>query len=75
MNEPSVFNGLETTMPKDNIHHGNWEHRGLHNLNGLTFVNAAFEALLHLVPPPLATGPSYSPFPTTPGLNALAQCG
>ncbi len=46
MNEPSVFNGPETTMPKDNIHHGNWEHRDIHNLNGLTFVNATYHALL-----------------------------
>ena len=46
MNEPSVFNGPETTMPKDNIHHGNWEHRDVHNLNGLTFVNATYHALL-----------------------------
>ncbi|KOS17078.1 Glucosidase 2 subunit alpha [Escovopsis weberi] len=46
MNEPSVFNGPETTMPKDNIHHGKWEHRDVHNLNGLTFHNATFEALL-----------------------------
>lgn len=34
MNEPSVFNGPETTMPKDNLHYGNWEHRDVHNLNG-----------------------------------------
>ncbi|KAH7165805.1 family 31 glycoside hydrolase [Dactylonectria macrodidyma] len=46
MNEPSVFNGPETTMPKDNIHFGNWEHRDVHNLNGMTFHNATFEALL-----------------------------
>lgn len=46
MNEPSVFNGPETTMPKDNLHHGGWEHRDVHNLNGLTFHNATFEALL-----------------------------
>lgn len=46
MNEPSVFNGPETTMPKDNLHHGNWEHRDVHNLNGMTFHNATFEALL-----------------------------
>ncbi|KAL9597362.1 MAG: hypothetical protein Q9179_004300 [Wetmoreana sp. 5 TL-2023] len=46
MNEPSVFNGPETTMPKDNLHFGNWEHRDLHNVNGLTFVNATYEALL-----------------------------
>ena len=46
MNEPSVFNGPETTMPKDNIHHGNWEHRDVHNINGMTFVNATYQALL-----------------------------
>ncbi|PFH60093.1 hypothetical protein XA68_11481 [Ophiocordyceps unilateralis] len=46
MNEPSVFNGPETTMPKDNIHHGGWEHRDVHNLNGLTFHNATYEALI-----------------------------
>lgn len=46
MNEPSVFNGPETTMPKDNIHHGDWEHRDVHNLNGLTFHNATYHALL-----------------------------
>ncbi|OAQ65065.1 alpha glucosidase II [Pochonia chlamydosporia 170] len=46
MNEPSVFNGPETTMPKDNIHFGNWEHRDIHNLNGLTFHNASWEAMV-----------------------------
>jgi alpha 1,3-glucosidase len=34
MNEPSVFNGPEITMPKDAVHHGNWEHRDVHNLYG-----------------------------------------
>ena len=34
-------------MPKDNIHHGNWEHRDVHNLNGMTFQNATYDALLH----------------------------
>ncbi len=46
MNEPSVFNGPETTGPKDNLHHGNWEHRDLHNINGMTFHNATYDALL-----------------------------
>lgn len=50
MNEPSVFNGPETTMPKDNMHHGNWEHRDVHNINGMTFVNATYNALLHRDP-------------------------
>ncbi len=46
MNEPSVFNGPETTMPKDNLHSGNWEHRDVHNLNGMTFQNATYHALI-----------------------------
>jgi mannosyl-oligosaccharide alpha-1,3-glucosidase len=46
MNEPSVFNGPELTMPRDNLHYGNWEHRDLHNLNGLTFHNATYHALI-----------------------------
>ncbi|KAK6820130.1 hypothetical protein RU639_007401 [Aspergillus parasiticus] len=46
MNEPSVFNGPETTMPKDNLHYGNWEHRDIHNVNGITFVNATYNAML-----------------------------
>ncbi|KMU74661.1 neutral alpha-glucosidase AB [Coccidioides immitis RMSCC 3703] len=46
MNEPSVFNGPETTMPKDNIHYGGWEHRDVHNINGMTFVNATYNAFL-----------------------------
>lgn len=25
-------------MPKDNIHHGGWEHRDIHNINGMLFV-------------------------------------
>lgn len=46
MNEPSVFNGPEITMPRDNLHHGNWEHRDLHNINGMTFHNATYHALI-----------------------------
>ena len=26
-------------MPKDNIHYGGWEHRDIHNINGMLFVN------------------------------------
>ncbi|KAI2643346.1 glycoside hydrolase family 31 protein [Xylaria nigripes] len=46
MNEPSVFNGPEVTMPKDNLHYGSWEHRDVHNINGMTFHNATYEALI-----------------------------
>lgn len=38
MNEPSVFNGPEITMPKDLLHHGGWEHRHIHNLYGKLYV-------------------------------------
>lgn len=36
MNEPSVFNGPEVTMPKDNLHLGDRqvEHRDVHNMYG-----------------------------------------
>ncbi|KAL2415375.1 Glucosidase 2 subunit alpha [Exophiala dermatitidis] len=46
MNEPSVFNGPEITMPRDNIHYGNWEQRDVHNLYGMTFHNATYHALI-----------------------------
>ncbi|KAA8910207.1 hypothetical protein TRICI_004225 [Trichomonascus ciferrii] len=45
MNEPSVFDGPETSMPKDNIHYGGWEHRDIHNIHGLTFVNYTMKSL------------------------------
>eukprot|EP00093_Oithona_nana_P001923 01923.XXX_16815_20980_1 [CDS] Oithona nana genome sequencing. len=38
MNEPSVFNGPEVTMPKDLMHVGNVEHRELHNIYGHLYV-------------------------------------
>jgi len=46
MNEPSVFNGPETTSPRDNLHYGGWEHRSLHNIYGLSFHEATYESLL-----------------------------
>ncbi|KAG8955645.1 hypothetical protein FRC04_007636 [Tulasnella sp. 424] len=46
MNEPSVFNGPEITMQKDNIHHGGWEHRDVHNINGMLYANQTARALL-----------------------------
>ena len=32
---PSVFNGPEVTMHKDNLHAGGWEHRDVHNIYGM----------------------------------------
>ncbi|XP_038158687.1 neutral alpha-glucosidase C-like, partial [Cyprinodon tularosa] len=46
MNEPSVFNGPEVTMPKDAVHHGGWEHRDLHNLYGFYQHMATAEGLI-----------------------------
>ncbi|XP_043482862.1 neutral alpha-glucosidase AB [Leptopilina heterotoma] len=46
MNEPSVFNGPEITMPKDMRHFGGWEHRDVHNIYGIMQTVATYEALL-----------------------------
>lgn len=46
MNEPSVFDGPEQTMPKDAVHHGGVEHRELHNLYGFYQHMATFEGLI-----------------------------
>jgi len=40
MNEPSVFNGPEVTMHKDSLHHGNVEHRDMHNIYGHLYTMA-----------------------------------
>lgn len=51
MNEPSVFNGPEVTMQKDNLHFPNGtsgdavEHRDVHNLYGLFYHAATAEGL------------------------------
>ncbi|KAH9944606.1 alpha-glucosidase [Amylocystis lapponica] len=52
MNEPSVFNGPEISMPRDNIHYGGWEHRDVHNINGMLFHNMTAEALIARTDPP-----------------------
>ncbi|KAH0682858.1 hypothetical protein KY290_023382 [Solanum tuberosum] len=46
MNEPSVFNGPEVTMPRDALHHGGVEHRELHNSYGYYFHMATSDGLL-----------------------------
>jgi alpha 1,3-glucosidase len=45
MNEPSVFSGPETTMPKDLLHANGVEHRDVHNLYGALVHRATFEGL------------------------------
>lgn len=46
MNEPSVFRGPELTMHKNAVHHGNWEHRELHNIYGFYQQMATAEGLI-----------------------------
>ena len=46
MNEPSVFDGPEVTMPKDNLHYGGVEHRDMHNIYGHLYTMATHEGLL-----------------------------
>eukprot|EP00238_Polyblepharides_amylifera_P013121 CAMPEP_0196574498 /NCGR_PEP_ID=MMETSP1081-20130531/4193_1 /TAXON_ID=36882 /ORGANISM="Pyramimonas amylifera, Strain CCMP720" /LENGTH=898 /DNA_ID=CAMNT_0041892527 /DNA_START=50 /DNA_END=2743 /DNA_ORIENTATION=+ len=50
MNEPSVFNGPEITMPKDAIHSGNIEHRDVHNLYGYYLHKATSDGLMQREP-------------------------
>ncbi|CAN6459215.1 unnamed protein product [Victoria cruziana] len=45
MNEPSVFNGPEVTMPRDAIHYGGAEHREVHNAYGFYFHMASADGL------------------------------
>ncbi|KAF4620385.1 hypothetical protein D9613_000962 [Agrocybe pediades] len=52
MNEPSVFNGPEISMPRDNIHYGGWEHRDVHNINGMLFSNLTYQAVAARTDPP-----------------------
>ncbi|XP_059656314.1 probable glucan 1,3-alpha-glucosidase [Cornus florida] len=46
MNEPSVFNGPEVTMPRDALHYGGVEHRELHNAYGYYFHMATADGLV-----------------------------
>ncbi|KAG6819063.1 hypothetical protein H0H93_015852 [Arthromyces matolae] len=67
MNEPSVFNGPEITMPKDNIHFGGWEHRDVHNINGMLYSNLTYQAVRE------RTSPSTRPFVLTRSFYAGSQ--
>lgn len=46
MNEPSVFNGPEVTMPKDCLHYDGYEHRDVHNLYGMMVVEGTVRGQL-----------------------------
>lgn len=65
MNEPAIFNGPEVTSPKDVIHAGGWEHRDLHNINGILFHNQTARGLRDRelsVPASLGGGKARRPF-------------
>ncbi|KAG7817846.1 hypothetical protein KL928_003745 [Ogataea angusta] len=66
MNEPSIFNGPETTAPRDLIHYGDWEHRSVHNLWGLTFHQMTYNALIK-------RNPNQRPFILTRSFYAGSQ--
>merc|ERR1719265_2224923 len=51
MNEPSVFNGPEVTMPRDAVHpYAMVEHRDIHNMYGYYVHRATFEGLQKRTP-------------------------
>ncbi|KAI0667109.1 alpha-glucosidase [Trametes maxima] len=52
MNEPAIFNGPEISMPRESIHYGGWEHRDLHNINGMLFHNLTSQAVKDRTDPP-----------------------
>lgn len=46
MNEPSVFDGPEGTMPRTNLHHNGFEHRCVHNMYALMQVKGTYDGLM-----------------------------
>ncbi|GJN90711.1 hypothetical protein Rhopal_003725-T1 [Rhodotorula paludigena] len=50
--KPSVFNGPEITMQKDAVHYGGWEHRDIHNINGMIYQNLTMQGLIEREDPP-----------------------
>lgn len=66
MNEPSIFNGPETTAPKDLLHFDNYEHRSVHNIYGLSFHEATYHSLLK-------RNPNQRPFVLTRSFFAGSQ--
>ncbi|KAF8904918.1 alpha-glucosidase [Mucidula mucida] len=67
MNEPAIFNGPEISMPRDNIHYGGWEHRDVHNINGMLFHNLSSQAVKE------RTTPNKRPFVLTRSFYAGSQ--
>ena len=36
-------------MPRENIHYGGWEHRDIHNINGMLFVCLTLSCIAVLI--------------------------
>ena len=36
-------------MPKDTLHYGGWEHRDVHNINGMLYVSQLLFRLIPLI--------------------------
>ncbi|CAI4963640.1 BAD_collapsed_G0004260.mRNA.1.CDS.1 [Saccharomyces cerevisiae] len=51
MNEPSIFDGPETTAPKDLIHDNYIEERSVHNIYGLSVHEATYDAIKSIYSP------------------------
>lgn len=54
-------------MEKDSIHYGGWEHRDVHNINGMLFANTTSQAVKE------RTTPHNRPFVLTRSFYAGAQ--
>uniref|UniRef100_A0A0N4ZV17 Gal_mutarotas_2 domain-containing protein n=1 Tax=Parastrongyloides trichosuri TaxID=131310 RepID=A0A0N4ZV17_PARTI len=67
MNEPSVFNGPEVTMPKDIKHFGDFEHRDIHNIYGLLHHSSSYQGITD------RSGGKYRPFLLTRSFFAGSQ--
>ena len=48
--QPAIFNGPEISMPRDNIHHGGWEHRDIHNIHGMLYVSTVVKSGCEVLP-------------------------
>lgn len=46
MNEPTVFDVPEKTMPKDNLHYGGIEHRNVHSQYAMMQVKGTFDGMM-----------------------------
>ena len=65
--QPAIFDGPETSMEKDSIHYGGWEHRDVHNINGMLYARTTSQGVKE------RTTPHRRPFVLTRSFYAGAQ--